>query len=150
MNTQSDLGVYRTSFGMFVPCDRETYRKLKRVRHLAGFAEAEARRWDRSQRRLPHNRAFKRRRGGRLVREPVDEGRMVFAPFYELKAAVPGRGLREDARVVCGTALLAAFRADYDAARRPVPEAGMVAPMQLAAHELDELLERIEVWNLRR
>ena len=90
---------FRTSFGMFVPCDRETYRKLKRIRHLATFAEAERRRWDRSQRRLAHNRAFARRRGGRMLREAVDAARMIFAPFYELAPAHPSLRLRPDARL---------------------------------------------------
>ena len=40
MSPASAAPVFRTSFGMFVPCDRETYRKLKRIRHLAAFAEA--------------------------------------------------------------------------------------------------------------
>ena len=47
MSTES-FTVHRTSFGMFVPCDRQTYRKLKRIRHLVTLAEAERRRWDRS------------------------------------------------------------------------------------------------------
>jgi hypothetical protein len=141
---------FRTSFGMYVPCDRERYRKLKRIRHLAAFAEAERRRWDRSQRRLPHNRAFKRRRGGRVVREAVDAARMIFAPFYELPPADPSLGLPPDARPARETGLLPRFLADYHGARRPVPDAAAVRPPALTIAEVNALLERIEVWNLRR
>ena len=100
MSTDSLSPVFRTAFAMFVPCDRETYRKLKRIRHLATFAEAERRRWHRSQRRQPHNRTFKRRRAsGKIVREPVDATRMIFAPFYALIPADAGLAYPLDARL---------------------------------------------------
>lgn len=150
MTIEPTTTVFRTRFGMFVPCDRETYRKLKRVRHLAAFAEAERRRWDRAQRRRPQNRAFTRRRDGRPVREPVRPGRMIFAPFYALAPAGPAPGMPADARLARGTELLSRFFAAYNAARHPGAQPADVRPMQLSAAEIDELLERIELWNLRR
>jgi hypothetical protein len=154
MSTDSMMNVFRTSFGQYVPCDRATYRKLKRIRHLATFAEAERKRWDRSQRRLPHNRTFKRHRlrdaAGRFVREPVDARRMIFPSFYELVAADPSLGLPPDARLTRQTELFARFFADYRAVKHPKPTAGEVGPLKLSIAELDELLTRIEVWNLRR
>ena len=154
MSTDSLEHVFRTSFGLYVPCDRATYRKLKRIRHLATFAEVERRRWDRSQRRLPHNRTFKRHRlrdaSGRFVREPVDPKRMMFAPFYELLAADVSLRFPPDARLARETELLSRFFADYSAARNPKPTAAEVAPLKLSSAEIDDLLTRIEVWNLRR
>ena len=150
MTAEPTTTVFRTRFGMFVPCDRETYRKLKRVRHLAAFAEAERRRWGRAQRRLPQNRTFPRRRDGRRVRELVRPGRMIFGPFYALAPAGPEARLPANARLATGTEMLSRFFADYDAARHPVTTAEEVGPMRLSAAEIDELLERIEVWNLRR
>ena len=146
---------YRTRFGMFAPCDRETYRRLKRIRHLAGFAEAERRRWDRSQRRLPHNRAFRRRRGGRVVREPVSAERMVFGPLYELRPAGEaeagaGAAWPAGARLARPTELFSRFFEDYHSARRPKATAGEVRPLKLAPAEIDRLLGQIELWNLRR
>jgi hypothetical protein len=142
---------FRTSFGLFVPCDRETYRKLKRIRHLAAFAEAERRRWDKSQRRLPQNRTFKRRRSsGKVVREMVDVARMVFAPFYNLPPTDPSLGLPADARVCRETELFARFFDDYRQARHPQADASAVGPMNLKAAEIDALLEQVELWNLRR
>jgi hypothetical protein len=145
----SDVTTHRTSFGHYVPCDRETYRKLKRIRHLAAFAEAERARWDRSQRRLPHNRAFKRRRGGAVVREPVDARRMIFSPFFELRPAA-AMELPADAVLASGTELRALFTEDYYNARRPVADPAAVRPLKLAPQQIDELLEQIELWNLRR
>jgi hypothetical protein len=46
-NSTSADRVFRTRFNLYVPCDRETYRKLKRIRHLVSFAEAERARWNR-------------------------------------------------------------------------------------------------------
>ena len=146
--------VFRTSFDMYVPCDRATYRKLKRIRHLATFAEAERKRWDRSQRRLPHNRMFKRYRlrdaNGRFFREPVDAARMIFAPFYDLQAADASLSLPPDAHQARETLLASRFFDDYRAARHPKPTAAEVAPMKLSHAEIDELLAQIELWNLRR
>jgi hypothetical protein len=155
MSTASSAAsVFRTAFGMYVPCDRETYRKLKRIRHLATFAEAERKRWDRSQRRLPHNRTFKRFRlrdaNGRFAREPVDARRMIFAPFYDLDAAETSLGFPRDARLARETDLMTRFFAAYRAARHPKPTAAAVEPLKLSVAEVDELLTRIEVWNLRR
>ena len=143
--------VFRTSFGMFVPCDRETYRKLKRIRHLAGFAEVERRRWDRSQSRLAHNRKFKRRRpSGKIVREPVDECRMIFLSFYGLSRAAAAACMPVDARMACTTPLHERFFESYRAARYPKPTAAEVQPLALSREEIDWLLEQIEVWNLKR
>ena len=152
MSTQSQSFIpFRTSFGMFVPCDRETYRKLKRIRHLATFAEAERDRWDRSQRRLPHNRTFKRRRGpGRPVRELVDEARMIFALFYELHPADPALALPADAKIARQTDLMARFLDDYHQARHPKPQAAEVLPLKLSIDQINEILTQIEVWNMRR
>jgi hypothetical protein len=152
MNTNSTnaIKVFRTRFNWYVPCDRQTYRKLKRIRHLVGFAEAERARWNRSQRRQPHNRVFKRRRGDKVVREPADASRMVFAPLFELRPAPPAMGLPPDALLAAGTELLTLFYADYLSARHPVPDASAVKPPRLTAMQIDELLERIELWNLRR
>jgi hypothetical protein len=146
MSTQSQSFIpLRTSFGMFVPCDRETYRKLKRIRHLATFAETERRRWDRSQRRLPHNRAFKRRRGpGRPERELVDATRMIFQPFYEL---VPAEGA---VRIAQESDRMRCFFEDYCAARHPKPAAADVTPLKMSIEQIDALLTQIEVWNLKR
>lgn len=141
---------YPTRFGMFAACDRETYRKLKRIRHLAGFAEAECRRWNRSQRRLPHNRVFKRRRGGKVVRELVSAERMIFAQFFEFGPVDPAPGWPGDARVARGTQLLARFYADYGNARKPKVLPAEVVPLKLSPAEVDDLLGRIELWNLRR
>jgi hypothetical protein len=143
--------VYRTSFNMFVPCDRETYRKLKRIRHLLTFAQAERRRWDRSQRRLPHNRAFKRRRSsGKIVRELVNEARMISTPMFELRAAPPSLGMPADARVARQTELHENFMHAYHAARDPKPAPEAVAAMTLTKEQIDALLTQIELWNLRR
>jgi hypothetical protein len=154
MSTSVHHRVHRTSFGMFAACDLETCRKLKRIRHLAGFAEVERRRWDRSQRRLPHNRAFKRRRNGKLVREPVDAQRMIFEPFYELRpvapAAPPKTPLPADARLAGETPLLSQFFEDYREAKRPKADASEVRPLMLTIAQIDALLEQIELWNLRR
>jgi len=154
MSTAPATSVFRTSFGMFVPCERATYRKLKRIRHFATFAEAERRRWDRSQRRLPHNRNFKRFRlrdaNGRFVRELVDARRMIFAPFYALDAADTSLGFPPDARLARQTELLTRFSADYHAARHPKSAAGEVQPLQLSLAQIDDLLTRIEVWNVKR
>ena len=154
MSTDSVTTAFRTSFGMYVPCDRATYRKLKRIRHLATFAEAERRRWDRSQRRLPHNRTFKRFRlrdaNGRFVREPADARRMIFAQFYDLQPADPSLGFPGDARLACATNLMTTFFADYEAARHPKATVAEVLPLKLSIAEIDDLLTRIEVWNLRR
>lgn len=145
------LTVHQTSFGMYVPCDRETYRKLKRIRHLAGFAEAERRRWDRSQRRQPHNRTFKRRRAsGKVVRELVDGSRMIFAPFFALVTVDAAPGYPPDARLTKPTELFVRFFDDYQAARHPKSNAAAVTPLKLSIHEIDALLEQIELWNLRR
>ena len=152
MNTNSTSAdrVFRTRFNLYVPCDRETYRKLKRIRHLVSFAEAERARWNRSQRRLPHNRAFTRRRGGRLVREPVDAGRMIFGPFFELHPAPAGLRLPQDAKLAAGTELLTRFYEDYLNAKRPVPDPAAVKPPRLTARQIDQILEQIELWNLRK
>jgi len=146
MSTQSQSFVpHRTSFGMFVPCDRETYRKLKRIRHLATFAEAERRRWDRSQKRLPHNRTFKRRCGlGRPVRERADAARMIFQPFYSL---VPAEG---DVRMAQESDRMKCFFEDYRAARYPKPAAADVTPLKMSIEQIDALLIEIELWNLKR
>jgi len=95
--------VFQTRFGMFVPCDRETYRKLKRIRHLAGFAEVMARRWTRAQRRLPKNRVFRRGRERRVVTDA-----MLFGPFW-----IPGAQ-------AMATPLLVRFMHAYARARHPV------------------------------
>jgi hypothetical protein len=153
MSTIVQPRVYRTSFGLFAACDLETYRKLKRIRHLAGLAEAERRRWDRSQRRLPHNRAFRRRRNGWLVREAVDAQRMIFAPFYELRAATAAEQvspLPPDARLAQETELLRQFFDDYRQARQPKSDPVDLRPSKLTITQIDALLEQIEVWNLRR
>jgi len=122
--------VFQTRFGMFVPCDRETYRKLKRIRHLAGFAEVMARRWTRAQRRLPKNRVFRRGRERRVVTEA-----MLFAPFW-----FPGAQ-------AMATPLLVRFMQNYGRARYPVPTVGEVLLLGLDAVEIDLLLERIETWH---
>ena len=152
MNTHSTspFTVFRTRFNLYVPCDRETYRKLKRIRHLVGFDEAERARWNRSQRRQPHNRLFKRRRGGRVVREPVDATRMVFAPLFELRPAPETLRLPPDAQLAHGTELLTLFYEDYLSAKHPVPDPAAVKPPRLTAPQVDQLLEQIELWNLRR
>jgi hypothetical protein len=143
--------IFPTGFGMFAPCDRQTYRKLKRIRHLAGFAEVERRRWDRSQPRLPHNRTFKRRRAsGKIVREPVDENRMIFKPFFELRPVEPTSVYPVDARLAGPTDLHARFFEDYRAARHPKATAAEVRPLSLSRQKIDSLLEQIELWNLRR
>jgi hypothetical protein len=144
----------RTSFGRFVPCDRDTYRKLKRIRHLAAFAEVDRRRWDRSQRRLPKNRVFIRRRGSAVVREPVDALRMIFAPFYGLRLASHAGGMcaayPPDARLAEESELMARFMNDYHSARHPVANPADIRPLSLSATEIDALLQQIELWNLRR
>jgi hypothetical protein len=151
MSTDSMTTVFRTGFGMYVPCDRATYRKLKRIRHLATFAEAERKRWDRSQRRLPHNRTFKRRRtSGRPVRELVDPARMIFQPFYALHGADSALGLPPDARPARETDLFARFFADYRAARHPAATPAEVVAPTMSPAEIDDLLTQIEVWNVRR
>ena len=153
--TTQPVQPYPTRFGMFAPCDKETYRKLKRIRHLAGFAEAERRRWDRAQRRLPHNRAFKRRRCRVVTPEPVDERRMLFAPFFAPQSAAPSStdskfNWPPDARLTAATELHARFLRDYQAARHPRPEPQDVRPLSLTPPEIDALLEQIELWNLQR
>jgi hypothetical protein len=122
--------VFETRFGMFVPCDRETYRKLKRIRHLAGFAEVMARRWTRAQRRLPNNRVFRRGRERRVVTE-----RMLFGPFW-----VAG------SRAVA-TPLLVRLMQAYGRARHPVAVREEVEALGLDAGEIGALLERIEEWH---
>jgi hypothetical protein len=120
------------------------------IRHLATFAEAERRRWDRSQRRQPHNRTFKRRRAsGKIVREPVDAARMIFAPFYELIPAEPTSSYPPDARLTQPTELAAKFFADYRSARFPKRRGGRRAA-ENSARGHRPMLEQIEVWNLRR
>jgi hypothetical protein len=52
-----------TKFGTFASCDRETYRKLKKINHfLHQEAQPWAGRWERAQKRLPKNRIFRIRR----------------------------------------------------------------------------------------
>ena len=75
---------------------------------------------------------------------------MIFAPFYELVAADASPGFPPDARLARETALMTRFFADYDAARRPKPTAGEVESLTLSIAEIDDVLTRIEVWNLRR
>lgn len=121
---------FQTRFGMFVPCDRATYRKLKRIRHLAGFAEVMARRWTRAQRRLPKNRFFRRGRQRRAVTDA-----MLFAPFWLAGSKA------------LATPLLVRFMHGYARARHPVATRDDVAPLGLEIAEIDALLRQLELWH---
>ena len=135
---QESSHVFVTRFGQYVPCNRPTYRKLKRIRHLAAFAEAMARRWTRAQRRLPKNRVFRRGRARRVVSDA-----MLFIPFWQPRAgSVEGSPLHAGV-----TPLLEMFMQDYRSARNPVLTEAAVVPLKLAGEEIDALLAALERWH---
>ena len=132
---------FETSFGKFVPSDRPTYRKLKRIRRLAAFAEAMASRWSRAQRRLPKNRFFRRGRSRRLATDA-----MLFIPFWQPRAS-PDAADRTVRFVAAETPLLRVFLEDHRSARHPVDVPASVVPLKLAPDELDALLAALEAWH---
>jgi hypothetical protein len=134
--------VFATRFGMYVPCDRAACKKLKRLRHLATFAEAMARRWSRAQRRLPKNRHFRR---GRVSRPVTDA--MLFIPFWHPRPVTPPIGMTLPVVSAAPTPLLETLMADYRNARSPVASAENVRPLILAADELDALLAALAMWH---
>tara|TARA_Y100000310_G_C20681979_1_gene816513 strand:- start:2571 stop:2981 length:411 start_codon:yes stop_codon:yes gene_type:complete len=48
--------VFRTSFGMYVPLDYETYMKLKKIKAVINLSRIQSIRFDKWVRKLPHNR----------------------------------------------------------------------------------------------
>jgi hypothetical protein len=118
--------VHQTGFGMYVPCDWKTYKKLKRINHLLHqHVQPWADRWERSQRRLPKNRVF-RIRGERLT---VKDS-WVFPQFFSA-------GLK-------ATDLLNRFRADRNSAYEPKASPDDVKTLSLSEAEIDQLLADIE------
>jgi hypothetical protein len=135
---------YRTSFDRYAPCDRPTYKKLKRIRHLLTFAQVMARRWTRAQRRLPHNRVFRRGRD----RKPVTDA-LIFGPFFQpalFELYLPRTGLTIKETRAHPTPLLAQFLADYQNARTPISSPAQLQPLHLSPHQIDALLTPLEDW----
>ena len=131
MSTTID-SVHQTSFGMFVPCDKATYKKLKRIFHLfTQFVRPWEDRWQRSQARQLHNRHFTLRK----VRYEVKDS-WVFRPFSDFlknNRVVPSDLWRD-------------FSADYWAARTPVKTPEEVKSPKLSVAQIDKLLMDIEAF----
>jgi hypothetical protein len=84
------------------------------------------------------------------VRELVNAERKIFPPFYELYRPDASAGYPIDAQLLRATELFARFFEDYESARHPRTDPTDMVPMRLTVEQIDELLTRIEVWNLRK
>ncbi len=141
------MSVFKTSFGKFVPCDKATYKKLKRINHLyTQFAWNEAYRWDKSQRRNPEKRTFRRYSAAvkRKIKVPFTEA-VLFEPFYKLRVSSPTE--RYPKRYVYNTLLWDDFTDDMDSVRALKDTAEEVVPLKLSAEQIDDLLVKIEAWK---
>jgi hypothetical protein len=136
--------VFQTAFGKFAACDKETWKKLKKIRRLAQFAEHRSDRWMAWNRKIPKNRRTKKT--GQAWPEPV-----LFARFYRLeprKRHSWETWMHEGQHthlVVC-TAEHDRFFADYWTARHVTDTPEELRPLSMTVEEIDALLADIEAW----
>lgn len=142
--TETITNTFETKFGKFAATDKATYKKLKRINHLlTQVALPWVHRWERAQRRLPHNRVF-RIKGQRLTCKDS----WLFNPFYEVPpktvvtSGVSFRNPNQTAAVP--TSLLKQFREDYSIARHPQDKAEDVKPLTLTEGQIGGLLSQLE------
>ncbi len=156
--TETTNNVHTTSFGMFAPCDRPTYKKLKRIRHLLEqVCKRRNAQFARYWRKARHNRVIRDKKAG--TETPLSEPKL-FAPFFEkvdLWARIPSN-LRKyynyswndtDAQSRWGvesTQLLKDFLCDHASAKRPVVKVEDVIPLRLSVKQIDALLAQIEEY----
>lgn len=160
MTTAID-NVFETSFGKFCPCDKATYKKLKRIRFLLEKEKKTNGRFKWFWRKAPQNRCIRDKKAGTVT--PVSEP-VLFEPFYT-KVALPENSwfawLRKDYAdqpkrlaslpvpeqnkfKIEETQLLQDFLADRVNARFPQEKAEYVKPLKLTIEQIDSLLNALE------
>ena len=127
---------FKTSFDKYVPCDYQTYKKLKLIRKLIHAPAASASRWDRAQSRLLKNRFNLKKVNGKRVKTPYSDA-MVFATLWTINGSSFAR-----------TELCQKFWHDYEMARRPHDTPGTVGAPQLETAEIDQLIADLQAWIL--
>lgn len=125
----------QTSFGKYVPCDRATYKKLKRINHiLHQCARVWADRWERSQKRLPHNRYYTFKKVRFMVKDS-----WIFSQFWTI-------GTGRQSNCLMPTPLYKQFLDSYKSARYPKEKSEQVVPLSFTTEEIDRLLADIEAF----
>ena len=143
--------VFESKFG-FHACDRETYKKIKRIRHLIEQCKGRNNRFNWFWRKAPQNRVIKTYTGERnCTMSPMSEPKL-FDMFYRKSESKMSKAQME----VCGyhpeqfrykvepTLELDLFMQTYKAARHPFPTAEAVKPMLHTVEEIDLILHSLE------
>ena len=88
------------------------------------------------------------------MRELVNEGRIIFAPLYELRPAQESNAapapMPSDARLRMRRRCRRVSSRRITPRDHPKSNTADVRPLPMDVAEIDALLTQIEVWNLRR
>jgi len=125
------IETFKTSFDQYVPCDKATYKKLKRIVHLfTQHVRPWANRWERSRNREEKNRyfVFNKKEHQHKKKTHMVTDSWVFAPLFN-----------RDGDILTMTDLHRDLFADCWSARTPVANPEQVQPLKLSLAELDKL-----------
>lgn len=149
MNTAT-VNVFQSNYG-FHACDRETYKKIKRIRHLIEQCKGRNNRFDWFWRKAPQNRTQVVWTAEKTcTRQPMQEPKL-----FELFYAKTETKMADWQRKACGytpeqyryhyteTKELHRFMETYAAARYPVKKAEDVKTLKHTVEELDTILAEL-------
>lgn len=146
----TETTTYQSKWG-FHACDRETYKKIKRIRHLIEKCQSRNNRFRWFWRKAPQNRVIKTDRG--TIRTPMTEPKLFELFYRKVETNVPhcqreacGYHPEQYRYQIAETPEYEHFMKTYQRSRRPLPTASSVLPLLHSVEDIDKLLSEMEAY----
>jgi hypothetical protein len=162
--------MFKTSFGMYVPLDYETYKKMKAINSVINVSRLKVNKWKRWSEKASRNRFYKKpiiedgRKIGTEKGDPIPEPE-VCDVFFQKKPLM--HWLREtrqqtdnngelmfvwfarDYKNWVGTSLYSKWQSEFEIAKKPCKEDEWVKEIMFSKKEIEEMYEKIKDYYFK-